>query len=149
MGLRRGTKACERTRRWISLHLDGEISDLEEAALRRHLERCAACGSLATELAGLTGLLRAAPLEEPRRSLAPEYARGRRRRPARRRLGVALALAASIGSVVAILSVPTTPELGPPTSALQFGNGREAIQFELHKAHTLEPFLGVPGAIAV
>jgi hypothetical protein len=55
----------------------------------------------------------------------------------------------SVGSAIAILSVPTTPELLMPTSsALQFGNGRAAIQFELHKAHTLEPFLGVGDARA-
>jgi len=129
--------------------LDGEISELEEAALRRHLERCTACGALAAELTGLTELLRAAPLEEPRRSFVPEYARSRRRRPARRRLGVALAFAVSVGSAVAIVSLPTAPGLVPSSSALQFGNGRAAIQFELHKAHTLEPFLGVSSVRAI
>jgi len=65
-------------------------------------------------------------------------------------MGVVLALAVSVGSAVAILSVPTTPEsFVPSSSALQFGNGRAAIQFELRKAHTLEPFLGVPEVDAV
>lgn len=130
--------------------MDEEISELEEAALRRHLERCTACGALAADFAGLTELLRATPLEKPRRSFAPEVARPRRsRRPARRRLGLALAFTVSVGSTVAILSLPTTPELVPSSSALEFGTGRAAIQFELHKAHTLEPFLGVSGARAI
>jgi predicted anti-sigma-YlaC factor YlaD len=144
------TTPCERTRRSISLHLDGEISDLEEAALQRHLERCTPCGALAAELAGLTELLRAAPLEEPRRSLAPEPSRGWRKRPARRRVGAALAFAASLGSAFAILSVPTVPELLVPAGgAIHFANHRDAMRFVRSKDHTLEPFLGVSDAAAL
>ncbi|MGZ4382720.1 MAG: zf-HC2 domain-containing protein, partial [Gaiellaceae bacterium] len=64
MGWRR-TTACERAAQWISLGLDGELSPLEAAALSRHLERCARCKSLSAELAGLTALMREAPLVLP------------------------------------------------------------------------------------
>jgi predicted anti-sigma-YlaC factor YlaD len=143
------TTPCERTRRSISLRLDGEISDLEEAALCRHLERCAACGALAEELVGLTELLRATPFSEPRRSIVPERARGRRRQPARRRVGVALAFAATVGSAFVVLLGPSSPEPSvAASSALQFGSRHEAIEFARSKDHTLEPFLGVQGASA-
>ena len=149
MGRWQRTTPCERTRRSISLHLDGEISDLDEAALRRHLERCAACGGLAAELAGLTELLRAAPLEEPRRSIAPEPSRARTKRPARRRVGAALAFAAALGSAFAILSVPTAPELLVPAGGtIHFASDRDAMQFVRSKDRTLEPFLGVPQVAA-
>ena len=34
---------CERSREWISLRLDGELSELAEKMLESHLARCAAC----------------------------------------------------------------------------------------------------------
>jgi len=34
---------CERSREWISLWLDGELSELAEKMLQSHLARCAAC----------------------------------------------------------------------------------------------------------
>src|SRR4029077_5492463 len=37
------TNACERATQWISLDLDGELSQLEQAGLHRHLADRAAC----------------------------------------------------------------------------------------------------------
>ena len=37
------TNACERAMQWISLELDGELSQLERAALGRHIDGCARC----------------------------------------------------------------------------------------------------------
>ena len=34
---------CERSREWISLRLDGELSELAEKMLESHLARCAGC----------------------------------------------------------------------------------------------------------
>lgn len=58
---------CERARQWASLHLDGELSELEHALLDAHLERCASCSAFATGIQGLAAVMRAAPPEAPSR----------------------------------------------------------------------------------
>jgi hypothetical protein len=61
-----------------------------------------------------------------------------------------LAFAASLGSAFVILFGPSSPDqLVPASSALQFGSRHDAIEFVRSKDHTLEPFLGVPGASAL
>ena len=54
---------CRRTRELVSLALDGELSELEEARLASHLADCASCREVQADLTGLTTALRAAPLE--------------------------------------------------------------------------------------
>jgi anti-sigma factor RsiW len=54
---------CERTRGWVSLSLDGELSEFERALVESHLDRCAHCAAFAAEVSATTGLLRRAPLE--------------------------------------------------------------------------------------
>jgi len=56
---------CERARAWVSLHADGELSELEHALLDAHLERCADCRAFAAGIEGLEALLRSTPLERP------------------------------------------------------------------------------------
>lgn len=58
---------CERARQWASLHLDGELSELEHALLDAHLERCASCSEFAAGIRGLGAVMRAAPSEAPSR----------------------------------------------------------------------------------
>jgi predicted anti-sigma-YlaC factor YlaD len=96
---------CERARRWASLGLDGELSQVEEALLRAHVGRCAACADFALELDGLTQELRTAPFQRPRRSMP-----ARRRTSGMRglRLGAAvaaaIAIAAGLGSLAGSLT---------------------------------------------
>lgn len=149
MGGWRRTTACERSRRWISLGLDGETSDLEDAALRRHLERCTACAGLAAEVEGFTELLRKAPLDEPVAPPRAPFARRRGARPGPRRLALAAACAVTIGSAVAVLSVPSPSNLLVPSSALRFANTHEELEFAQSKNLTLEPFLGAAGQRAL
>jgi anti-sigma factor RsiW len=52
---------CSRAREWISLALDGELSELEDALLQRHLAGCAACAGYFATVRAATGELRAAP----------------------------------------------------------------------------------------
>jgi anti-sigma factor RsiW len=66
-----GVPACERARQWASSLLDGELSELEQAMLGRHLGSCAACRGWLAAAETATALLRAAPLERPSRSVAP------------------------------------------------------------------------------
>lgn len=59
------SEACHRTRQHISLRLDSELSELEEALVAAHLGRCAACSAFAKDVETFTETLRAAPLAEP------------------------------------------------------------------------------------
>jgi predicted anti-sigma-YlaC factor YlaD len=56
---------CRRARESISAQLDSEQAELDSARLSAHLRNCAACSSLARELAAITVHLRAAQLERP------------------------------------------------------------------------------------
>jgi anti-sigma factor RsiW len=55
---------CERTRGWVSLSLDGELSEFERAVVASHLDRCAQCAAFAAEVSATTRLLRGAALEQ-------------------------------------------------------------------------------------
>jgi len=69
---------CERARTWAALAPDGELSELERKLLDAHLQRCAACGHFAVEVAAVAAELRAAvPQPLPRPLVVPIW----RRRP--------------------------------------------------------------------
>ena len=99
------TPKCERARIWVSLRLDGELSELEEVSLRAHVARCATCAGFALDVDALTTELRAAPLQQP----AHPIALPRRRSTALRVLqlsaaAAAIVLAAGLGSLAGSLS---------------------------------------------
>ena len=56
---------CARARFWVSLRVDGELSELEGALLDSHLARCTGCGEFARAATESTGWLRDAQLERP------------------------------------------------------------------------------------
>src|SRR5439155_23151048 len=58
-----GGQLCARARFWVSLRLDGELSELEGALLEAHLARCADCAAFAAGSDAATIVLRGAPLE--------------------------------------------------------------------------------------
>ena len=90
-------EVCHRTRQHVSLRLDTELSELEEALLTAHLRRCAACSAFAVDLQVVTETLRAAPLAEPSvRFQLP-------RRPAR--LSVAFASSAAAAAITVAMAV--------------------------------------------
>ena len=75
---------CERARTWAALAPDGELSELERKLLDAHLQRCAACGYFAVEVAAVATELRGATLQPLSRPLVvpiwrrrPVYARVR------------------------------------------------------------------------
>jgi hypothetical protein len=84
----------------VSLELDGELSMGGRAMLRHHVRRCESCAEYAATVAGLTEILRAAPLEEFR---LPVSLGGRRRRvfPVVRNVA-AVAAVATVGVWVSI-----------------------------------------------
>ena len=106
---------CDRARAWISLQLDGELSELEGLMLAAHVERCETCRGFAVEAVGFTAALRTAPLEHLER---PVTSIARRRRPVGRRavqFGAAAALVAGavgLGSIFGTLGSGghTTPK---------------------------------------
>jgi anti-sigma factor RsiW len=90
---------CERSRQWCSLRLDGELSELEQALLEKHLETCGDCRAFDLQLRSTAELLRAAPAEAPAASF--EVPARRLRLPVSRRLAfVAVVAAAALGSLV-------------------------------------------------
>ena len=58
---------CERVLELASLRLDGELSELESAALAQHLGACVRCAAAVARAEAVAELLRSAPLEEPAR----------------------------------------------------------------------------------
>jgi len=93
----------------VSLGLDGELSQLEHALLKRHLSRCSACAAFSADVSSLTRELRAAPLIELERPIEL---------PLRRRVGNgfrnvgALAAAASVAAM-ALFMVKGLPAQRP------------------------------------
>jgi predicted anti-sigma-YlaC factor YlaD len=61
-------QACARARRWISLRLDGELSELEGALLDAHLAFCVDCRSFADTARATAEALRAGRLPETPRT---------------------------------------------------------------------------------
>lgn len=66
---------CDRSRAWISLRIDGEISQFESVLLRSHLRACGDCRAFADDVSWQTESLRDSALERlasvieiPRRS---------------------------------------------------------------------------------
>lgn len=56
--------ACDRSRAWISLRLDDELSRFEHVLLGAHLALCRDCRRFADDVAWQTQALRGAPLEK-------------------------------------------------------------------------------------
>jgi predicted anti-sigma-YlaC factor YlaD len=111
------TAECERARSWVSLGLDGELSEIEQALLCAHVGRCAACAGFERDADALTRELRAAPLERPAVAGMPP----RRRSVAVRSLQVgaaaaAVALAAGLGGLAGSLNAHSTPASGAVAS---------------------------------
>lgn len=134
--------ACDRARRWSSLDVDGELSQLERALLRRHLEGCRPCHTFDVRLRATTVLLRTTPAERPSERFRP---------PARfrsgRRLGVAtvaaVVAAAGLGSLVgALLERPSGPAPAPRPTEVSFLTGEETQLRELPRRQ--EPQPGAP-----
>jgi anti-sigma factor RsiW len=98
------SEGCDRARQWASLELDGELSELEGLLLEAHLERCAECAHVVSEVRAIAVRMRETPLEQPSLTALPS-----RRRPRVRAFQVAVAAATvavgiSLGSLAGSLS---------------------------------------------
>ena len=101
--------ACTREREWISLALDGELSEFEQVVMAAHLERCADCRAFAAEARGFTTALRAAP-DEPLAARVWVGDPERSVRAARLRRRVAPVASAAAALTAAFLGVTFVPE---------------------------------------
>jgi len=131
------TSACERAAQWISLDLDGELSQLERAALGRHLHGCARCREIGAGVRAFTTLLREAPLVELDRPVELPPARRPRARTVRR---VGASLAFAVVTAFAVAGAVLFPSGGTsPHSALAFRNAQEQQRFANMETQRLEP----------
>ncbi len=103
--------ACDRSRGWISLRLDGELSRFEHLLLGAHLAACRECRGFASDVEWQTRSIREAALEPVARPVTIPAARSWMR-PA---LGVSTAaVAASIAALAIGLRGPSNSRPSPP-----------------------------------
>jgi predicted anti-sigma-YlaC factor YlaD len=122
------------------LRLDHELSELEAAALERHLVQCLRCRAVAEETAGFTELLREAALLEPARRVVVTSPRAARSRLVRRTAaGLVFAGGAIAASVLAVFSGVGAAD-SHESSALVFRNIAEQHQFVESELIRLEPY---------
>jgi predicted anti-sigma-YlaC factor YlaD len=88
---------CARARQQLSLRVDSELSEFELVLLGAHLSRCEDCRVFEEGVVGLTGALRAVPMESPAISFEPPRRRAR--------LDVLLANSLRAGSAAAAIAV--------------------------------------------
>src|SRR4051794_28528690 len=139
---RRRATRCDRWVRAISLRLDGESSELEAAALDRHLEGCARCSEIAEEHEALTRLLRGAPLVPLERHVVVTSPQRARRQLVRRSAAVCVVAAAFAGAGALAVFGGGGPD--NPSSALGFssiGEQRQFVQAELIRLEPPTPYL--------
>lgn len=119
------SEACLRTRQYVSLKLDDQLSELEAMIMTSHLARCPACLSFADELERTTAALREADL------VAPEYRFELPHRPARfgiNRVGTTVAAA-----LLVVAALGGAAGLGSgPSSSLSDWQGAERPSFQEH-----------------
>jgi hypothetical protein len=141
---------CERARQWASLRLDGELSELEDTLLEKHLEGCASCSVFTARLTAATEAVRAVPQERPQIDY-PRFERPVIRLPVGKRVAiVAVAAAAALGAFVGTALQRPAPTQAPG-SGPQFSFRTDMNQLrQLHRIPNLQPKVGpapvrVPG----
>jgi predicted anti-sigma-YlaC factor YlaD len=136
------TTKCDRAAEWISLELDGELSELDRARLEDHLDRCPSCRAWQAEVAGFTGLMRSAPPAELSAPVAIVLPRLR----ARRRAAAATLATAAAAVAAAIVALPQTAQ-NVSSGALPFEDAQQQRQFAQEHVRTeLAAFLVAPDA---
>ncbi len=150
------SSACELAREQFSLHLDGELSELEQVALNGHLTGCARCRAYGASVAEVGSRLRSARPEQPEFSIVLPH-RSRVRIPLRAvQVGAAAAVVAIVGFTGAGLtpsgdrSVSFTAANTAPDRGLNVtfkGPGRAGIAFRVERRTALRPTRGPVGVV--
>lgn len=137
---------CDRARQWVSLRLDGELSELENALLQKHLLTCADCAEYDARLHTTAEVLRTTPAMASARRFqipAPVVVHF----PLTRRLAVAaIAVAAAAGSLVgSTLQRPAThPQKSPPQVAVLTRTGDLDLLRQLPRQQHVTPLSPAP-----
>jgi len=122
---------CERAHSLVSLSLDGELTEVEQAALRAHVGRCRACAGFARDVDALTRELRTAPLARPAAAVSPRRRRAAGMHSHRVLAAAAVACAAGLGSLAGSLdSRPSPGFLSASTGTLTGGSVAVAMTGE-------------------
>jgi predicted anti-sigma-YlaC factor YlaD len=133
---------CERTREWVALRLDGELSEFETAIMSSHLERCESCRAFATDVAAITRELRSTPLEPLPHPVEVEWPR-RLRLPLRHVQVAAAAalvvLAMGFGSLYGALHRTHRPSTSTPLVHAPIGMADESMLLRKLRVAELRP----------
>ena len=136
---------CERSREWISLRLDGELSELAEKMLESHLARCSGCRAFENSAAAATAFVRTAPLELPEQPVA--LPRGRRLAFVRPVGAVAATAAAVALGLAAFVNLPSSGTLAAPSIRVTNADNSDLKLQRAMRAALLRPReLPPPGA---
>jgi hypothetical protein len=131
---------CERARQWASLRIDGELSELEDTLLEKHLEGCASCRAFAARLTAATEAVRAVLQERPQIDY-PRFKRPVIRLPVGRRVAiVAVAAAAALGAFVGSSLEKPAPEKAPHGRQFSFRTDMNQLR-QLHGITKHQPEL--------
>ena len=122
IGSRLTTPRCERTRAYVSLDLDRELSEFERVFMTSHLAGCRTCRSYRSELHAIAVLLRTAAAEIPEQKRFSFPARPTRL--PRVRLGAAASFAVALLGTASLVAPSVQSQRGsdqqehPSTPAL-------------------------------
>lgn len=137
-----GATQCERARQWASLDLDGELSELEQALLAAHLERCAGCRAFADGVRGVGSTLRSTPFERPARPLGVRPLRPNRSlRILQASAAVAVVATAGLGAMVVDVFQSTSVTAAPRIQRVSaIGDESPSVTRELRRSYLLASF---------
>ena len=116
---------CERVRAFVSLELDGELSELERSVLEAHTDDCRACREYRSSVIGYTLALRSAAPEAPGRSFWIPRPR-RRLAPVSMTAAAAAAVAVFVGGFLTVLS-SAEPARAPRLGITNQAPGERAV----------------------
>jgi predicted anti-sigma-YlaC factor YlaD len=99
--------SCVRARKWISLALDGELSDFERFLMKDHVGRCADCSAFESDAREFTAQVRSTPLEQ---LTVPVRVGWQRRRVGLARVGIANVVPVAVAAAAVFLGIAFLPE---------------------------------------
>ena len=119
---------CQTARESISAELDGEVTEIEAAAARRHRAVCADCERFARSVAETAHAVRTAPQLMPSRRLVPAPSRVAVRSMALTGFAAAMVAAAFLGAGIASRGSQAPPPQRPNVIVADNENPLGALQ---------------------
>jgi hypothetical protein len=137
-------KVCDRARTYVSLRLDGELSDFEQALLDAHLESCGGCRGFAVEVAEITAELRVSQLARLERPLVlPHRVHAGLRRLQLGTAAAVLVTVVGVGALVGSVRGPDQPRFATLNAETAQPSLRELRAQDLRNAARVAPPSGV------